>query len=292
MHLIIDGDSLIHAAAWAAERTTWWASIGGQRVSPESITSNRDVKKWIKDNVPADKRDAVALQSDVTVDNEGVAIGTLNNAIKKIVSVSGAHTWTIHLSDPSSSWRREYTKEEGIRLYKEDRDNRPKPVHGRACWFHAVEQHAAVINQDSEEADDECSRIMYQAWKNGDENDVMVSHIDKDLDQIPGWHFNFNTHKAYHLTLDQAIRNFYKQVLMGDSGDCVDGLKGIGPVKADKILSEYHGNKHWSQAVHEAYESRGLDDQLIHTANLVWLDRDGERGWHSTLIEELYYGAS
>ncbi len=59
--------------------------------------------------------------------------------------------------------------------------------------------------------------------------------IDKDLDMIRGWHYNFIKDKKYFIDDQQAIKHFYTQILTGDRVDNIIGLRGIGPKKAEKI---------------------------------------------------------
>lgn len=76
--------------------------------------------------------------------------------------------------------------------------------------------------------------------------DNIIGSIDKDvLKQIPGTHFNYKFDKdtedfagEVHTTPDEAIRFLFLQVLMGDSTDGIQGLKGVGEVKANKYLDD------------------------------------------------------
>ena len=61
---------------------------------------------------------------------------------------------------------------------------------------------------------------------------------DKDLKQIPGFHFDIEKGCIYEITQDEAVRNLALQLLTGDSTDDIAGINGIGPVKAKKILEE------------------------------------------------------
>ena len=56
---------------------------------------------------------------------------------------------------------------------------------------------------------------------------------------------------------DAAMKHLYFQVLMGDSGDNVIGLKGVGKVTANKILAECVTAKDCEDAVMKAYADKG-----------------------------------
>ena len=97
---------------------------------------------------------------------------------------------------------------------------------------HLMSYYSAIVTE-GEEADD---AIAIDATTYGD--DCIIASIDKDFDQVPGWHFNFVKNKKYYVTEEEGMLNFYTQFLVGDVIDNIKGVKGIGPVKAKKLLSE------------------------------------------------------
>jgi 5'-3' exonuclease len=85
------------------------------------------------------------------------------------------------------------------------------------------------------------------------ESTVIVT-VDKDLQSIPGRHYNPVKQKAVIVSPEQANHNFMTQWLTGDATDCVPGMYRVGPAKAAKILSQ-DGNK--EDLVLQAYEKAG-----------------------------------
>lgn len=91
--------------------------------------------------------------------------------------------------------------------------------------------------------------------------------IDKDvLYQSEGTHYNYSKDEYVTVTKKQAIRYAYYQILVGDASDGYKGCKGIGHVRATKILDEAEKAHKGSQmalkdlywkAVVTAYESQG-----------------------------------
>lgn len=87
----------------------------------------------------------------------------------------------------------------------------------------------------------------------------VIASIDKDLKQIPGKHFNWRTGDLTEVSVEEADRFFYQQVLTGDPTDGYKGCPGIGPKKAAEILDEA-GDNPWP-AIVAAYESKGLTEE-------------------------------
>lgn len=118
-----------------------------------------------------------------------------------------------------------------------------------------------AITSDVWEADD----LIYDRAKElGNENCVILS-IDKDLKQIPGVHFNYYRKKSKDesgndkseivgleiVSPKEAEYKFWFSMLVGDGSDNIKGCKGIGKVKASKILIE---SNELENLVKETYE--------------------------------------
>ncbi len=150
--------------------------------------------------------------------------------------------------------------------YKGNRKDMKRPKHYEAIRKHLVDLGATQV--EGMEADD---AIAIEATANGG----FIVSIDKDLDQIPGHHYNFVKHEEYFVTEEQGLLNFYKQILTGDRVDNIVGIKGIGPVKADKLLAECKTEKEMFDVCVKAYNDNGEDGVLRTTENarLLWLLR-------------------
>jgi len=82
------------------------------------------------------------------------------------------------------------------------------------------------IESDNAEADDYCGIAFKLAQDEG--KSAIVCHIDKDLDALPGWHYNFRKKEFYEVTPEQGYTFLMKQILMGDATDNIQGIKGLG----------------------------------------------------------------
>lgn len=91
------------------------------------------------------------------------------------------------------------------------------------------------------ETDDIISFLAYY-HKDLLDTDCIICSPDKDLQQIPGTHYNPNKpwdEAIKILSVEEAQFNYLKQLLMGDSTDNIAGIPGLGEVKATKFLKEH-----------------------------------------------------
>ena len=110
-------------------------------------------------------------------------------------------------------------------------------------------------------------------------HESIIASIDKDFLQLKGSHWNFVKREMTVVTEEEALKNFYRQVLTGDRVDNIIGLKGIGPVKADKILSERYSAAEMYLACVEAYN--GDEERVIENCRLLHLRRTENEMWES-----------
>lgn len=103
--------------------------------------------------------------------------------------------------------------------------------------------------------------------------DSIIWSEDKDLMTIPGKHLT--DRGIIEVTMEEANRAFYTQVLTGDTADNYKGCPGVGAVKAGKILADkYTPVEMWS-AVLETYVKAGLaEDEAILQARLAYIKRE------------------
>jgi DNA polymerase I len=142
-----------------------------------------------------------------------------------------------------------------------------KPKHFLALRQHMVDM-GATVSVD-EEADDV---VVYQ-YIADPEKYVMV-HVDKDLDQAAGFHYNPVKKEFYEVSEAEGLRSFYTQLLVGDRVDNIQCIKGVGPAKALKTISGSTEAEALFESVHGAYIAAGLTlDRLIENARLLWLRR-------------------
>ena len=158
--------------------------------------------------------------------------------------------------------------------YKGNRKDFQRPKHYEALRGYLQRLGAEVI--EGQEADD---AIAIEASKEGQA--YWIVSIDKDFDQVPGWHYNFVKKEKYFITEEEGIRNFYSQILTGDRVDNIIGIKGIGPVKAEKILADCKTEREHYDACVKAYD--GNIERVTENGVLLWLRRYPNQLWQPPL---------
>lgn len=117
--------------------------------------------------------------------------------------------------------------------YKKHRKSE-KPVHYKTLREYVILNYDPIIATNVE-TDDICA-IAAKYCRDINCGHVII-HIDKDLNQIQGKHFNYNNEELYDVTEDGALYNLSIQLIKGDSSDSkITGIKGYGAKKATKIL--------------------------------------------------------
>ena len=153
--------------------------------------------------------------------------------------------------------------------YKNNRSGGERPATLEAVRTYITNQFG--MRSDNAEADDYCC---VQAQEFLDEGvDYVICTIDKDLRQMPGKHFNIKKNELSVVTEQEGFRFLMLQCLMGDRVDGIEGIRGIGPVKGNKILDEAED---LYAAVAQAWADKHPDDwqeRLAKVYNLVYMRR-------------------
>jgi hypothetical protein len=147
-----------------------------------------------------------------------------------------------------------------------------KPVHFQALKCHLVTSWGFTVVKGIE-ADDAVGIAAYAV----PEDQTIMVHIDKDLNQFRGWHYNYRKKQKYYVSEFEGLVAFYTQILTGDRIDNIIGLKGIGPVKAKKILADCTNETELYTAVLKAYD--GDEKRVLENGQLLWLQRKEHELW-------------
>jgi 5'-3' exonuclease len=141
------------------------------------------------------------------------------------------------------------------------------------------------FKSDNCEADDVVSIWAQEAMEAGVH--YVIAHIDKDIDMVEGWHYNFTKKKLYYIDEHEGFYKMCIQMLTGDATDHIQGLKGIGPKKAEKLLADVPTGK-LLEVVREAWKDKHPEDwhdRLEVCWNLLYMRRTWD-GFKRLTIEE------
>ena len=143
------------------------------------------------------------------------------------------------------------------------------------------------FKSDNCEADDVVSIWAQEALDAGET--YVIAHIDKDIDMVEGWHYNFTKETLYSIDAKEGWYKMCIQMLTGDSTDNIQGLRGIGPKKAEKLLTDVAKDDMIS-AVKEAWKEHHPEDweeKLEVCWNLIYMRRNWDGFKRLTIEEEL-----
>tara|TARA_R110000868_G_scaffold79778_5_gene226871 strand:+ start:1837 stop:2685 length:849 start_codon:yes stop_codon:yes gene_type:complete len=116
--------------------------------------------------------------------------------------------------------------------YKANRKKLDKPRFLKELTAYAIET-LGFCRVDGYEADDLVNMCKEQLGDN-----TLIVHTDKDLDQIPGNHYNYKKPEFYDVSEDTAQLNLWTQVITGDSIDNIKGIPGKGSAFAAKVFKQ------------------------------------------------------
>ena len=219
---------------------------------------------------------------------EWIAAARLRDQIKGVLQATGATGYEIWLSDSKENWRKAL-----FANYKANR-TQPKPTHYEFLLNTLVNDWDAQVAL-GEEADDAMG--IRQTTQNKKDGDFFISSpldftsiictIDKDLQQIPGNHYNWDKQTRQFIEPSEGLYRFYYQLLVGDSGDNItvtQGLscKGIGAKKAQQMLEGCETEDEMFTTCWYAYEKawgEGFQERLLLTGQLIKIRQTNGEIW-------------
>lgn len=83
--------------------------------------------------------------------------------------------------------------------------------------------------------------------------DTIICSPDKDLKQVAGTLFDYKKNEIVDVSEFDAMKNFYRQLLTGDTSDNVKGVPGLGEVKVNKLFEGLYEEIEFATAVKDQY---------------------------------------
>lgn len=182
--------------------------------------------------------------------------------IKDVLEGSGCDDYKIFLSGKTGDKEKDNFRYQYKPNYKAGRG--AKPLLHEAAREVLIQDHLAIVSDKGMEADD------LLALEGRDNPDTCICSIDKDLLQVPGNHYRWGLKrkgviirepKLIHQDRWNGLKELYSQALIGDKADNIQGIHGIGEVKAKKLL-EVCETEHelYNTVLHEYTSSYGEEN--------------------------------
>lgn len=247
MRALLDGDVLIYRSGFASDANA----------KREYVDRFGDAEGYD----PKDHHEPLANALQMTKQ-------TLNG----ILDAVGASEYTVIISHPVN-YREGFYPD-----YKMNRDITHKPYWYKEIGEYLFQHHGALYSEQGDEADDMLGILQMEALA-ADEETVICS-IDKDLDMLPGLHYNFSPKNIEKGVYDQqdpeGLRLFYKQIITGDSSDNIPGLYKHSGIKAAKKLLEPLDSLTRSGEMYEYVLDlfKGDKAHVDLMGKLLWIKRD------------------
>lgn len=209
--------------------------------------------------------DIVAYRCAAASENDPLEIAVIrtNELMHRIIHDTGATEYEAFLSG-TDSYRKALDP-----TYKANRtQERPK-------WLEDLREHLithwkATVTQYIE-ADDAIGIAASKAAFC--DTSYVIASIDKDLKQLYGKHYNFVKNEWDFVTPLDAIKLFYKQMLIGDKSDNVYGVTGIGVVKAGRAIDPFDEENDMFELVWNMYSDK---QRFFTNAQLLWILKQTE----------------
>lgn len=174
-----------------------------------------------------------------------------DSIVEAILKNTGATHYLGTFSSSENFRHREYL----VAKYKGNRPPKPEWVREWEMVIknHLVNKWGFIIPEDLE-ADDVVASLSF--WNDG--NTYIICSPDKDMKQCPGSHFNYSdlsTASVIEVDNKTAQKNFWTQMLTGDTTDNIKGVPGVGPAKVQKLFEGIDNEIDYYMAVHEAFKT-------------------------------------
>lgn len=160
-----------------------------------------------------------------------------------------------------------------LKVYKGNRDKLHKPKYYKEIKDYLVDRWKAevVVGQESDDA-------LGIAQCSAPPGTTVICSNDKDMDQIPGYHYNWIKEELYFVSPEEADLMLFWQMLVGDSSDNIPGIDRIGAKTATKLLSECSSPEQAQKLVQDLYMKQyGFPEAHAYyeeVANLLWIRRE------------------
>lgn len=316
MLALIDGDMFPYRIGAVCESTEIQVFPDGEidKGPMATFDSRKTYKKWLKEN-----KDCIS-EEDLWVSERKVAepvencLHSVKLQLQAILDALETTEYKIFLTGQNNY------RDTLVDYYKANRDRNKRPIHYNAIREYLINVWGAEVI-DGMEADDalgisqlewrlKCiqDRPEYKFETVESLSSTIIVTNDKDLDMIPGWHYNFVKDDKYFMEEQPAFVQFYCQMLEGDTSDNIPGVykitgkkvskwaplfEPLGDMKTEKemwehvyltycdIFFEYSGVSDDSEERKPIKRviGKAVKEKLRETGKLLWMKRTPEDDW-------------
>lgn len=283
MLALVDADGLIFSCGFAVEHTAWFVYKEGEGEIPSKVFySKKELNNFIKENPLFGSVETYPHKEVEPLEN---CLYLVKRKMESILENTKATSYKVFIKG-TGNFREEVAV---TRKYKGNRDATHRPVYEHDIRQYLLKQWSAIV-VDGMEVDDAVAIESLKHWhydyyeghKEFILQDAIICSPDKDLNQIPGWHYEYNKQMAYWVSEADALRALYVQILAGDASDNVQGIPGVGPKTAERLLEKANSREEmYGIALSEytkAYGDSGYN-KLLEMATLVYIKRTEEDQW-------------
>lgn len=160
-------------------------------------------------------------------------------------------------------------------VYKANRKKQDLPPLLHDMHDYVKKQYNSVYGYGIE-TDDLVSAYWFSLSKDLGRENVMIVSIDKDYRQFPAliYNYHYNHREIIDITPEEAMFNFYSQMIEGDTADNVNYFKGKGKKFAENYLknckTKYQYTKKMYELFKEKYKSKARQ-KYVECYNLLKL---------------------
>lgn len=258
---IIDCDVLVYESAFGAQKTRYDVTIPGS-TAVLTFMDAKERDEYLKAEGLTKKDVTIEPWLDVLPESAAISIAKRN--LEFILTELKVSEYEAYLTG-------EGNYREKIAVSKPYKGNRTadKPVHYAAVkeWYMSS---ANAVLISGKEADD-----MMGIRATTDIHNIICT-IDKDLNQVPGLHFDWNLMKKYRVNKPDADRFFITQLITGDNTDNIPGLPRAGEKFALELReSSKNNNVEFFDQTLAAYFKKGYNTEYIEEqGRLLWIQRE------------------
>lgn len=308
---LIDGDVVAYMAAFAAQRSIYYVDIFycGDATEQYEFVSREEAENFKEYLETQDKykNHNFVITKEVIAESPKLAEICAKQIMMKILSDTKATNYKLYLTAPDkSNFRYKIAK---TKPYKANRlksiccnsssiqklncyvcnkckkiceIHSSKPVHYAHVrdYLHMVWEGYVVVGEEADDylGIDQCTSMSIDSI-NEEISDcrTIICSIDKDLMMIPGRHYNIKTSEKSFVDADSAMRFFWKQMLMGDTIDNIQGVPKFGKIKSNRLIDNCSTLEECREKVQEEYKKyykENWQEVYLEMGNLLWIKRE------------------